>query len=237
MGIVSLSGVISTLLSVATGSDQVDDMGRIVGGFTSEKGAYPFFVRIDSSEGLSKCGGSLIAPDIVLTAAHCKKETTESFQVAVNGYAAPFVTNDDAVYLSVLESLQHPDFVPETYHNDFMVLKLEAAVDLNLMTPVQLNQASILPAQGELLRVVGLGVLREDGPTPNFLQEVEIPVIDTAPCKQAYANLNIDIVDDNVMFCMEDVGKDSCQGDSGGPVLNSSGFQVGVVSFGFGCAK
>lgn len=31
--------------------------------------------------------------------------------------------------------------------------------------------------------------------------------------------------------------KDACQGDSGGPLLNSNGVQVGVISFGLGCAQ
>lgn len=40
------------------------------------------------------------------------------------------------------------------------------------------------------------------------------------------------------MICAYDVGKDSCQGDSGGPLVDkSTGIQVGVVSWGQGCAE
>lgn len=38
------------------------------------------------------------------------------------------------------------------------------------------------------------------------------------------------------MFCAGTLGKDSCKGDSGGPVV-LNGKQIGVVSFGYGCAK
>ena len=38
------------------------------------------------------------------------------------------------------------------------------------------------------------------------------------------------------MICAGKAGKDSCQGDSGGPMVDSEGKQVGIVSWGYGCA-
>ncbi|WP_414731049.1 trypsin-like serine protease, partial [Vibrio vulnificus] len=63
---------------------------------------------------------------------------------------------------------------------------------------------------------------------------VDVPVVSNDECRRAYRSLT------NRMFCagVPQGGKDACQGDSGGPaVIKPDGIQVGVVSYGIGCAR
>ena len=67
---------------------------------------------------------------------------------------------------------------------------------------------------------------------PSILQKVTVPFVDEATCKDAYGSSSIT----DGMICAGRKGKDSCQGDSGGPMVNMNGEQVGIVSWGYGCA-
>jgi hypothetical protein len=86
--------------------------------------------------------------------------------------------------------------------------------------------------------VVGFGDLQSGSQTyPDFLQEVNVPAVAHSKCNQQYSGR----IDQATMFCagLDQGGKDSCQGDSGGPIVrivNGVHTQVGVVSWGDGCA-
>jgi len=84
---------------------------------------------------------------------------------------------------------------------------------------------------------MGWGTLRENGSASDTLQEVDLPLVSQASCNQAYQGA----ITDNMLCAGFTVGgKDSCQGDSGGPLLyqnNGVWEQVGIVSFGNGCAQ
>lgn len=89
---------------------------RIVGGKPSEMGAYPFFVN------LGECGGSLVADDVVLTAAHCLGLYPRAARVGGNTY----LTGD----LKAIEGngTVHPHYNPTTHENDIMLYKLDSPV-------------------------------------------------------------------------------------------------------------
>ena len=65
------------------------------------------------------------------------------------------------------------------------------------------------------------------------MQKVSVPFVSEKTCKQAYGSSSITAG----MICAGRKGKDSCQGDSGGPMVCADGHQVGVVSWGYGCAE
>merc|ERR1711933_654130 len=84
------------------------------------------------------------------------------------------------------------------------------------------------------LLAIGLGRLSSGGLTPEELMHVEVSYVTNDQCDADYAQ--IDITDD--MLCAADPGKDSCHGDSGGPLWDEEdNLLVGVVSWGFGCAR
>jgi trypsin len=92
------------------------------------------------------------------------------------------------------------------------------------------------PAAGTGLTVAGWGTTSSGGSSlPVSLLKVDVPVISRATCNSNYGNGAVT----TAMFCagLTQGGKDSCQGDSGGPIINTSTkVQVGVVSWGEGCA-
>jgi len=77
----------------------------------------------------------------------------------------------------------------------------------------------------------------QDDSDPNFLRSVEVQVISREACQKSYAG-RYNITSRMVCAGVPEGGKDSCQGDSGSAlVLKKSGKQVGIVSWGLGCAE
>ncbi|KAJ7376029.1 hypothetical protein OS493_037422 [Desmophyllum pertusum] len=117
---------------------------------------------------------------------------------------------------------------------------------LKLRKPAHINKAvnlACMPgtsgkvSDGKMCWVTGFGRLASGGASPGVLQQVSVPVVTDAKCKQAYGS---SIHDSMVCAGYDQGGKDSCQGDSGGPMVCEDGgkfFLEGVVSWGYGCAS
>ena len=236
--------------------------GKIVGGTQSEFGAYPFFVRLDDQFGNSRCAGSLVASDVVLTAAHC---FNPNLSAVVGSYTSSiFVSNDD-IPRNIALMVPHEMFRESTFEYDFMLLKLDRPV--NTVEPVGINFDEDYPEDGADLKVIGLGATNEAGGFPVFLQEVVVQKVAHEVCAANYAVDNVALIREDVMLCaaVDGGGRDACQGDagttngtsyyslslrkrhsnylfsfaltSGGPLLGENGLQVGIVSFGLGCGR
>ena len=210
---------------------------RIVGGSSVARGDYPFFVRIDHNL-FPACGGTLVAPDVVLTAGHCMPETVDVLSVIVNGYHDSNIINDDQHPRIVEKMIRHPNYSTTKFYNDMMLLRLDEPV--NEIPFIEINRDENHPRTGEEVTVMGLGALAEGGDYPDVLQAVDLEIIDFKTCNDAYVGVGLGPLNEDVMLCAgpsTNLPQDSCQGDSGGPVVNRIGKQVGVVSFGLGCAR
>jgi trypsin len=211
--------------NVAT-SNHHEFQNRIVGGVPADTDEYKFFASLDIG-----CGGSLIAPNFILTAAHCAGRINE-VRIGSNEISTGGTVN------SVVTECMHPNYDTIATTNDFMLLKLSTPVDTNTYPIVQLNSDMAVPQVDQLLTVIGFGATSEGGSGSSSLLKVEVPVNSHEECIRQYG----DVIEEEVMFCagFASGGKDSCQGDSGGPifeVLEGIPVQVGVVSFGEGCAR
>lgn len=201
----------------------------IVGGSPAAKNELPFQVSVQTSSGSHFCGGSLIAPDTVLTAAHCVENKALTRVVA--GITS---LKEKGEKFTVKKVIIHPLRGKTENGNDydFAILKLDGASKLQ---PIALSE-QVLDC-GEAT-TSGWGTTREGAANVStILMKVDVPIVPQEVCADAYSELT------DTMICagLPEGGKDSCQGDSGGPLfvrgVGGKPFLVGVVSWGEGCAR
>ena len=214
-----------------------DFEAQIIGGQPAEEGQYPALVGLGSAgEGSPYdrqfCGGSVIAEDIVLTAAHCVEESAGDPESLVIFSGSVDLESADIVETSVAAVHVAEDYNdPIAMANDWALLKLDEPLDVE---PIAVGTE---PEEFDVLETAGWGDTGEEFPT--VAQWVEVPFVNDADCEAAYP----DEVDAASMLCagdLENGGVDSCQGDSGGPIMatdeDGTKTLVGIVSWGYGCA-
>lgn len=204
---------------------------RIVGGLIVQEIRYPYLANVGKGNVIF-CGGSLIAKRVVMTAAHCK-EADAVWLGNLN------LMNPTGEKIPVIDVVNHPNYMDRTSSSDIRLLYLErdaVAGPVKLITPEEwFNIKDSAPD----LTVMGWGGTGQGKSMTHILREVDVRLWDYNVCKGRYpAQL------DDTMICAASAGKDACQGDSGGPLVmrgyaydGSQDYQVGIVSWGYGCAQ
>ncbi|MFE6052396.1 S1 family peptidase [Kitasatospora sp. NPDC056446] len=220
---------------------------RVVGGGTASTADHPWIVALASRQQFGSgrsgqfCGGALVGPTKVVTAAHCFYDESKG-RVDRPGLKV-IVGRDDMRGMSGREvSVQsvwvHPDYSFAANMNDVAVLTLSESQDSRPVVEL-VGQGETAPyAEGTRAQVYGWGDTTGRGDYSPLLRSVDVPVVSDQTCAQAYPGGQDGKFDARGMVCAgeEKGGKDACQGDSGGPLI-VEGRLVGLVSWGTGCAE
>eukprot|EP00956_Cyclotella_meneghiniana_P003679 scaffold4471_cov68-Cyclotella_meneghiniana.AAC.6 len=230
--------------------DGGDSSQNIIGGDFIEPGSRPWLVPV---AGKYFCGGSLISPSAVMTAAHCVidpywGEWHPPAWIDIDRYS--FYDNSTVRRLYIEDTSQcdgdviyHPYFNGTSFEYDVAIVFLPEPVTDTM--PVQLNEDANVPKDDAILDVAGWGIydanytLSYEGP-----QSVEIKYVSNEACTRKPHRYPDHWITDDMMCASGKPGEDSCGGDSGGALTLTkpesegggvSNVQVGIVSWGIGC--
>ena len=212
---------------------------RIIGGSETTIDDFPWQVYMRSD--IYMCGGIIISPKWILTAAHCTKDSNNvaipaSKMYVKVGATNPYNSSKGKIYY-IKSYTAHVDYDTLTLVNDLALLELEEEIDfenaeaIKLITEEEVNNGATDP--GVMATVTGWGITDAYNITfPDNLQKVELPIVSNSVAAQAYG----EIFDASILMAGYAFGgKDACGGDSGGPlVVEVDGKKklAGVVSFG-----
>jgi secreted trypsin-like serine protease len=220
------------------------DDGRVVGGKQAAAGAWPSQVAILRSSSSNNyngqfCGGTVIAPTWILSAAHCFTATANDEPAEIDVLVGTQSLLGGGTRIRAAEIRIVPGYQnANTHDRDLALVRLAAPTT----TPVQslIGQNVVVP-DGTSVTTTGWGNTARPGLATNYpveLQEATFPTVADSTCRSAGYNATLTAS----MLCAGTYpnGKDSCQGDSGGPLVMTEGgrwVQVGVVSWGGACGE
>jgi secreted trypsin-like serine protease len=221
----------------------------IVGGVQASTTDHPWMVAVasrsvygDSRSG-QFCGGTLVSPTKVVTAAHCLYDETTGQRVNRPDLSVIVGRTDLAGSVGrevpVVDTWVDPGYDLSTNEWDVAVLTLAEPQDPHSVLPIVGQGATAPYAAGTHATVLGWGDLRGNGSYPTTLHEVQVPMVADATCAADYHSGPSGTYDPRTMICAGRQtlgGRDACQGDSGGPLV-VAGRLVGLVSWGEGCAE
>ncbi|MCZ7460963.1 S1 family peptidase [Streptomyces sp. WMMC940] len=197
----------------------------VVGGTRAAQGEFPFMVRLSMG-----CGGSLLTQQIVLTAAHCVGSSGNNTSITATAGVVD-LRSSSAIKVRSTKVLRAPGYNGDG--KDWALIKL--AQPINLPT---LKIAESAAYNNGTFTVAGWGAAREGGAQQRYLLKAQVPFVSDASCRQSYPSL---ITDEEICAGFTQGGVDTCQGDSGGPMFRRDNagawIQVGIVSWGQGCAR
>ena len=224
-------------------SSAVGALTQIIEGDAVGASEFPFQVSLQQAAVSARqashfCGGTMVAPQWVMTASHCVDFWSSPSDVEVLVGTHDFTLGGSRIAVDSL--IVHPFFVgtETSFKRDMALIKLATRMeDIPRTFLVDSTLFSDLVTPFQTATVIGWGRTQEGvpGSVPNAMQKIQIPVLPDSECTSRYGDTF-----DQTMICAGFVtgGQSACQGDSGGPLLmrfRNRWYEAGIVSWGVGC--
>ncbi len=216
----------------------VEKQAKITGGTNADISEFPWQIYLEA--GNYTCGGSIIAGNWIITAAHCTKDDFNvtipaSEMIVTVGANNPRIATEGKDYL-VSEVIVNDLYDSNTLENDIALLRLSEPVNFTNAQPIKLVSANDAAAgvtdPGVLSWVTGYGLTKVRPATyPSTLQKVQLPIVSNSQASTVWDK----IPSTDLMAGYDNGNKDACIGDSGGPLIVpvSNGYKLaGLVSWG-----
>ncbi|OMH83547.1 Trypsin-1, partial [Zancudomyces culisetae] len=211
---------------------------RIINGSPAALQEFPYavFIYSEVSRSAEVCTGSLIADNVVVTAAHCLlynlSYTFSPSQMLVSAGSVSNIRNNYDRY-KVSKVIPHPQFSKASLRNDIGLIILSSPVPSSKATPATIYNESVKDNMNVIAAGWGVTSNDEDATSASVLNKVPLVTSSSATCKTLNpfwsSNSGSSICTLNVS------GQDTCYGDSGGPLaypVNGANYLVGLTSLG-----
>ncbi|WP_083974718.1 S1 family peptidase [Kitasatospora mediocidica] len=221
---------------------------RIIGGAVDSTDRHPWVVAISSRPQFGDarsgqfCGGTLVSPTKVVTAAHCLYDESTGRPTDRPGLTVIVgrtdLTTRAGSEVPVSNVWIHPQYSFDQNTQDVAVLTLALPQQGVQVLPMVAPGDQGPYATGTRAQVYGWGDTTGHATYASTLHAVDVPIVADDVCARDYPGGPEGAFDARSMVCAGEArgGKDACQGDSGGPLV-VEGHLVGLVSWGAGCAE